>query len=88
MLAIHRSWTFFWFDKSNHQQEKIAPLPNERSLNCTLINLVYLTEYTEWQWSLSGVHSIIVVKSAQPGECEGARRALHAQLLSLYLRSS
>jgi hypothetical protein len=26
------------------------------------------TEYTEWQWPLSGAHSIMMVKSAQPGE--------------------
>jgi hypothetical protein len=28
---------------------------------------------TEWQWPLSGVHSIMVVTSAQPGETGGAR---------------
>jgi hypothetical protein len=28
----------------------------------------FTTEYTEWQWPLSGVHSIMMVKSAQPGE--------------------
>jgi hypothetical protein len=26
------------------------------------------TEYTEWLWPLSGAHSIMMVKSAQPGE--------------------
>ncbi len=29
------------------------------------------TEYTEWQWLLSGVHSIMMVKSSQPGEGGG-----------------
>ncbi len=29
--------------------------------------MVYPTEYTELQWLLSGVHSIMMVKSAQPG---------------------
>ena len=29
---------------------------------------VYITEYTEWQWPLSGVHFIMMVHSAQPGE--------------------
>ncbi len=28
---------------------------------------------TEWQWPLSGVHSILMEKSAQPGEGGGAR---------------
>jgi hypothetical protein len=28
-------------------------------------------EYTEWQWPLSGVHSIMMVKSAQPGKGGG-----------------
>ncbi len=27
------------------------------------------TEYTEWQWPLSGVHSIMMEKLAQAGEC-------------------
>ncbi len=35
---------------------------------------------TEWQWPLSGVHSIMMVKSAQPGEGGG----VHALPLSLY----
>jgi hypothetical protein len=29
---------------------------------------------TEWQWPLSGVHSITMEKSAQPGEGGGARQ--------------
>jgi hypothetical protein len=33
------------------------------------------TEYTEWQGTLSGMHSIMRVKSAQPGEGGGAERA-------------
>jgi hypothetical protein len=32
------------------------------------------TEYTEWQWLLSGVHFIMMVKSAQPGEGGGVAR--------------
>ncbi len=31
------------------------------------------TEYTEWHWPLSGVHSMMRVKSAQAGEGGGAR---------------
>ncbi len=26
------------------------------------------TEYTEWQWPLSGIHSLLRVKLPQPGE--------------------
>jgi hypothetical protein len=29
--------------------------------------LVLITEYTEWQWPLSGVHSTIMIKLSQPG---------------------
>jgi hypothetical protein len=29
---------------------------------------VYTTEHTDCQWPLSGVHSIMMVKSAQPGD--------------------
>jgi hypothetical protein len=39
--------------------------------------------HTEWQWPLSCVHYIMVVKSAQPGEGGG----VHAHPLSLYLSS-
>jgi hypothetical protein len=35
--------------------------------NCSLLP----SEYTEWQRPLSGVHSIMMVKSAQPGEGGG-----------------
>jgi hypothetical protein len=31
-------------------------------------SIVSITEYTEWQWPLSVVHSIMMVKSAQPGK--------------------
>ncbi len=31
----------------------------------------YSTEFTEWQWPLSGVYSIMVEKSAQPGAGAG-----------------
>ncbi len=30
-------------------------------------------EQIEWQWPLSGVHTIMMVNSAQPGEGGGAR---------------
>ncbi len=40
--------------------------------------------HTEWQWPLSGVHYIMMVKSAQPGEVGG----VHALPLSLYLVST
>ena len=50
------------------------------SSSCVLQNLFgklfvvdETTEYTEWQWPLSGVHSIMMVKSAHPGEGGGAR---------------
>ncbi len=32
---------------------------------------VCTTEYTQWQWPLSGVHSIMMVKSAQANEGGG-----------------
>jgi hypothetical protein len=31
--------------------------------------------HTEWQWALSGVHSIMMVKSAQPGGGGGGARS-------------
>ncbi len=34
---------------------------------------VVSTEYTKWQWPFSGVHSIVMVKSAQHDEGGGAR---------------
>ncbi len=41
------------------------------------MNLLPSTEYTEWQWPLSGVHSIMMEmeKFAQAGEAGGARPA-------------
>jgi hypothetical protein len=41
-------------------------------------------EQIEWHWPLSGVHSIMMVNSAQPGEGVGAARP---SPLSLYLPS-
>ncbi len=40
--------------------------------------------HTEWQWSFSGVHCIMMAKSAQPAWWG---RGVHAHLLSLYLPS-
>ncbi len=40
------------------------------------------SRYTEWQWPLFGVHSIMMVKSAQPGEV-----GVHALPFSFYLSS-
>jgi hypothetical protein len=44
-------------------------------LNSVIINvpywIIYTTEYTEWQWPLSGVDSIMRVKLAQAGEGGG-----------------
>jgi hypothetical protein len=34
------------------------------------------TEYIEWQWPLSDIHSIMMEKSAQPGEGGNARSPL------------
>ncbi len=50
------------------------------------------TEYTEWQCPLYGVHSIMMVKSAQPEwgwgcTVHGERCTVHALPLSLYLPS-
>ncbi len=39
--------------------------------------------HTEWQWPISGVHSIMMEKPAHAGEGEG----VHALPLSLYLPS-
>ncbi len=44
---------------------------------------IFASVYTEWQWPLSGVHSIMMEKFAQPGE--GGE--VHADTLSLYLPS-
>jgi hypothetical protein len=49
------------------------------------VSTVRTTEYTEWQWPLSGIHSIMMVKSAQSGE--GSVCTPRALPLSLYLPS-
>jgi hypothetical protein len=46
---------------------------------------IFSTTETERQWPLSGVHTIVRVKSAQDGG--GGGRGLHALSLSLYLPS-
>jgi hypothetical protein len=48
-----------------------------------VLNFVAPTEYTEWQWPLSGVHSIMMEKLAQAGKGAGG----HAHPLLLYLPS-
>jgi hypothetical protein len=40
------------------------------------------TEHTEWQWPLSGVYSIMMVKSAQPDEGGGGAQPAHPLSLS------
>ncbi len=37
----------------------------------SIFSSVSVTEYTEWQWPLSGVHSIMMQNSSQAGEGEG-----------------
>jgi hypothetical protein len=51
---------------------------------CTKFNIQHHRVHTEWKWPLSGVHSIMVEKLAQPGEGGG----VHARPLSLYLPQS
>jgi hypothetical protein len=59
----------------------------------TLLSTVELTtEYKEWQWLLSGVHSIMMVKSAQPGDGFGCTpspfHSIYHHELSCGVRSS
>jgi hypothetical protein len=52
------------FHQLIHTQGQIFLCPSSTSL---------LSEYIEWQWPLSGVHSIMRVKSAQAGEGSGCK---------------
>ncbi len=40
--------------------------------------------HTEWQWPLSGVHYIMMVKSAQPGEVGGVHGCTPSPFRSIY----
>jgi hypothetical protein len=64
---------------------KKLPLPLSSSLGGVPVYFVYArtTDYTDWQWPLSGLHSIMMEKSAHPGDGGG----VHALPLSLYLPS-
>jgi hypothetical protein len=63
------------------------PPPTPQSLMCYTHTLGETPDdhrvHTEWQWPLSGVNSIMMVKSARPGEGGG----VHAVPLTLYLPS-
>jgi hypothetical protein len=50
-------------------------------------SILFSTEFTEWQWPLSGVHSLMRVKFSPGGEGGGARPSPRTKLYcALHLR--
>ncbi len=76
-LGLFRSSLVFIFHWRRREEIFTTCLTSFLGSNCTSIwvrmevtcGCVCHTVHTEWQWPLSGVHSIMMEKSAQPGEC-------------------
>ncbi len=75
-------WDFFLVRQVESPARKNSIVAEWATLKLVSYWLSLSKEYTEWHWPLSVVHSIMVVKSAQPGEY-----GVLAQPLSLYLTS-